>query len=205
MSNELFNKYKTCCDELEEIMNKYGGKSEDAKKLRGALAAELLKEEMNIHLQNINAPFHLSGVNCYIAGSKFEYDLLLVKKNATPFMGIVYYPEDVVAIIESKAGGLFDVKKDTDNIAKAVNCAKSINPDIRFGYITMSENVPVNEYNRNGNPTVRHWDLTVQCLNEKICGEVVSYAVTLHQGKSVCDTGKDKEFEQFIDFLINGN
>ena len=202
MSNHLYEMYKESCDKLEQMMMLYEGSSEDAKKLRGALATELLRQEINKYMKSHNKPFKVSAMNSYIAGSKFEYDLLLVKESAEPYMGLLYMPEDVIGVIESKAGGLFDVNKDTDNIAKAVNRAQKINPNIRFGYITMSENVPVNQYNRNGEPTVKHWELTVKCLNEKIHGLVVSYAVTLHQGKTLCDKGLDEEFVDFMKFMI---
>lgn len=205
MSSKLYQMYIECCAELEQMMKMHQGSSEDAKKLRGAVAAELLRREIHNYLKYHNKPFKVSTVNSYIAGSKFEYDLLLVKENASPYMELLYSPEDVIAIIESKAGGLFEVNKDTDNIAKAVNCAQMMNPNIRFGYITMSENVPMNEYNRKGEPTVKHWDLTVKYLEEKIQGLIISYAVTLHQGKNLCDQGLDKEFDDFIEFLIGEN
>ncbi len=202
MSNKLYERYQTCCMELEQKMKKYQGSSEDAKKLRGALATELLKQEIDSYLNYYNKSFKVSAANSYIAGSKFEYDLLLVKENACPFMGLLYSPEDVIGIIECKAGGLFDVNKDTDHIATVVNCAQKINPHIRFGYITMSENVPVNSYHRNGKPTVRHWDLTVEYLDQKIQCPNINYAVTLHKGNTLCDEGLDEEFKDFIEFFI---
>lgn len=188
--------------ELELIMKGNHGSSADAKKLRGALAVKLLKQEISKYLVANGLPIKTSTVNSFIAGSKFEYDLLLVKENAQPYMGLVHNPEDVVAIIESKAGGLFDVDKNTSSIANAVNCALKINPKIRFGYITMSENVPVKPLNKKGEPTVRHWDLTKKYLNDKIIGTNVNYAVTLHTGKNLCDEGSDEEFYRFIELLI---
>lgn len=203
MSNLLFERYMLCCNDVEKMMTQYQGSSEDAKKLRGALAAELIKTEIESYFKNQNKNFKVSTVNSYIAGSKYEYDLLIVKKEIEPYMGILYKPEDVVAIIECKASGLFDVDNDTSRIAKAINCVLHKSTEIRFGYITMSENVPKNQFNRYGNPTVKHWDLTVEYLNKKIAGQVASYAVTLHKGKDLCDHGKDQEFIEFIDFLID--
>ena len=170
MSNKLYERYQTCCMELEQKMKKYQGSSEDAKKLRGALATELLKQEIDSYLNYYNKSFKVS--------------------------------EDVIGIIECKAAGLFDVNKDTDHIATVVNCAQKINPHIRFGYITMSENVPVNSYHRNGKPTVRHWDLTVEYLDQKIQCPNINYAVTLHKGNTLCDEGLDEEFKDFIEFFI---
>ena len=159
---------------------------------------------MERYLGDNSKPFKISSLNSYIAGSKYEYDLLLVKRNAKPFMELVYHPDDVIAIIESKANGLFDANVDTSNIAKAVNRAREINPKIRFGYITVSENVPVNEYKKDGTPTIKHWDLTEQYLNEKLKGLNAIYAVTLHKGRDLCDEGSDDEFNKFLEWLTEG-
>lgn len=202
MGNSYFLLYKNHCKELEQLMKQNLGDSNDAKKLRGAIAVELLRQEINKYLVNNHMPFKTSAVNSYIAGSKFEYDLLIVKEDAVPYLGLVYQPKEVVAIIESKAGGLFDVDKNTNSIAKTVNRALEINSAIRFGYITMSENVPVKNYHQDGRPTVKHWNLTKKYLREKINGEVIVYAVTLHQGKALIDEGSDDEFYNFINALI---
>lgn len=202
MGNSYFLLYKNHCKELEQLMKQNLGDSNDAKKLRGAIAVELLRQEINKYLVNNHMPFKTSAVNSYIAGSKFEYDLLIVKEDAVPYLGLVYQPKEVVAIIESKAGGLFDVDKNTNSIAKAVNRTLEINSAIRFGYITMSENVPVKNYHQDGRPTVKHWDLTKKYLKEKINGKVIVYAVTLHQGKALIDEGSDDEFYNFINALI---
>lgn len=179
----------------------------NAKKLRGAIAAELLKQLITEYFNNNSKSFKISNVNSYIVGSKFEYDLLIVKESAEPFIGIAYRPEDVIAIIECKAGGLFKVEKDTDNIAQAINRAMLINPDIRLGYITMSENIPVNDYKKDGSATYNHWEKTKEYLDEKISGTVVKYAVTLHKGKreNLYDEGSDEEFYNFINYLICEN
>lgn len=202
MSNHYFELYKKHCTELEPMMKQYQGNIDDAKKLRGAVAVALLREEINKYFIDNEEPFRTSLVNSYIMGSKFEYDLLLVKENAKPYMDLIYQPDDVVAIIESKAGGLFNVDKDTNSIAKAVNRAMEINSDIKFGYITLSENVPVHPYNHDGNPTVKHWDLTQEYFKTKISGVAIIYAVTLHKGKKLCDEGSDNEFFDFIKNLI---
>jgi hypothetical protein len=183
-------------------MEQYHGSIEDAKKLRGAVASELLRQKLDQYIAEHGKELKVSPVNAYIAGSKFEYDLLVVKAGAEAYMNLVYRPEDVVAVIESKAGGLFDVDADTSNIARAVNRAMALNPKICFGYITMSENVPVHECKKNGEPTVKHWKLTNQYLQEKIDGKSAIYAVTLHRGKQLYDPGSDQEFEDFAAMLI---
>lgn len=203
MSNHFYELYQKRCSELNQLTEQYHGNSEDAKKLRGAVASELLRQELDRYITEHRRTLKVSPVNAYIAGSKFEYDLLVVKAGAEAYMNLVYRPEDVVAVIESKAGGLFDVDTDTSNIAKAVNRALTLNPQIRFGYITMSENVPVHAYKKNGEPTVKHWELTNQYLQDKIEGKCAIYAVTLHQGKQLCDEGSDKEFEDFASMLTD--
>ena len=203
MSNRFYELYQNHCTVLNQLMEQYHGSSEDAKKLRGAVASELLRQELDRYITEHGKPLKVSPVNAYIAGSKFEYDLLVVKPNADAYMGLVYRPEDVVAVIESKAGGLFDVEADTSNIAKAVNRAMSLNSTIRFGYITMSEKVPVHMYKKNGEPTVKHWELTNQYLQDKIKGTCAIYAVTLHQGKQLCDKGSDEEFEDFASMITD--
>lgn len=202
MSNRYYELYKKHCEELEEMMGRYNIGSEYPKKLKGAMTTELLRQEITKFLDDNNEPFKTSAIDSYIAGSKYEYDLLIVKEDAKPYMGLVYQPNDIIAVIESKAGGLFALEEETDNIAKAANRAKELNSDICFGYITISENVPANSYNNQGNPTVKHWDLTQQYLSDKIQGKTVIYAVTLRKGKEICEEGSDDEFYDFVKHLI---
>lgn len=208
MENRYYEMYQKCCQEVQELTEQYQPKgnndNQNPKKLRGALAVQLLRQEITNYLCDAGKPFKVSEMNAYIAGSKYEYDLLVVKKDAQPYMGLLYRPEDVVSVVECKAGGLFDLEKETDNIAQAVNGAIDVNPDILFGYITISENVPKNDTNRNGTPTVNHWEQTWELLSKKVKGETCCYAVTLHQGKreNICDKGNDREMKDFIKFLI---
>lgn len=201
MSSKLYNKYLKCIEETDKQMSKYHSNALNAKKLQGAIAVELLKQEIDTYLETSNKPLKASAVNSYIAGSKYEYDLLIVKNNAVPYMNLLYSPDDVIAILECKAGGLFKVERDTNNITTAINCALELNPKARFGYITMRENVPVNLYHPSGKPTVKHWDLTKEYLTQNIHGLTAVYAVTLHKGKNLCDNGSDEEFNNFLNFL----
>lgn len=165
---------------------------------------ELLSQSIQKFLLENNEPFKVSAMNSYIAGSNSEYDLLIVKKNAEPYINLVYYPDDVVAVIESKAGGLYNIAKNTDDIASAANAALILNSNISFGYITIGENVPVNDVDsKTGKSHINHWNDTYKFLKEKIHGKCQPYAVTLHHGrKNVFDEGSDEEFEDFIRFLI---
>lgn len=198
MKNTYYERYKVLCNKLNDLMKETAN---GAKKLKGAIAVELLKELIDDFFQKNNIKYKTSNPNSYIAGSKYEYDLLIVKEYAEPFMGMVYKAEDVIAIIESKVGGLFNLAKDTDSIAIAVNSALKLSKDICFGYITMSENVPTND-SYCGKSTIKHWEKTEEYLKEKINGKCVLYAVTLRKGKYLCDEGSDEEFFGFVNYLI---
>ena len=201
--NHYYELYQEKCKILDDFVKEYHGTMKDAKKLRGALATELLRQELNNYFYQKDITVKVSTENSYIFGSKYEYDLLLVKADAEPFSNLIYYPEDVIAVIESKAGGLFDIDKETDNIAKAVNKAWELNRNIRFGYITLSENVPKNTLNSKGKPTVKHWDLTKEFLSKKIQAFSSIYAVTLHQGNTIYNEGSDEEFMDFAESLVS--
>ena len=219
MGNKYYELYQKHCTEVNDLMLKYFMLKyneeevkklvKKAKKLHGAIAAELLKQLISEYFIKECKHYRVSAVNSYIAGSTYEYDLLIVKENAEPILGIVYQPEDVIAVIECKAGGLFGLERETDNIANAFNSACKINPEISCGYITISENVPVNEFNKYGNPTVKYWDETQELLEEKVkTNKLTIYAVTLRKGKkgkidNLCDEGTDEEFYEFINCLIS--
>ncbi len=199
--NHFFEDYNAMVEQLCCPKDKADAPYSNAKKFRGAIAAEILRRELQQYMQLHSLPVKVSNVNSYIIGSKYEYDLLLVKQDAQSVLDLAYRPEDVLAVIESKAGGLFNVEDDTNNIAKAVNAAMALNRQIRFGYITMYENVPVHQFNTSGQPTVNHWEQTNQYLMQKISGICAIYSVTLQQGKKKCDNGSDQEFEDFAAFL----
>lgn len=201
--NHYYELYQEKCRILDDSIKEYQGTMKDAKKLRGALATELLRQELINYFYQKGITVNVSTGNSYIIGSKYEYDLLLVKSDARPFCNLIYYPEDVIAVIESKAGGLFDVDKETDNIAKAVNKAWELNRNIKFGYITLSENVPKNTLNLKGRPTVKHWELTKEFLSKKVQAFSSIYAVTLHQGDTICNEGSDEEFMDFVESLVS--
>lgn len=203
MKSSFFNQYQDSCSELNKMGVDWSDRG--AKKLKGALMVELLKKEIENFLVESNEPFKVSAMNTYIAGSCSEYDLLIVKENAKPYMNLVYRPDDVVAVIESKAAGLCTVDSETDNIAKAANAAIALNSEISFGYITLGENIPVNDFDpKTGKPHINHWNDTYTFLKEKVHGRCQPYSITLHQGgwERVVDEGSDEDFRYFINFLI---
>ena len=87
MSNRYYTTFQERCQELEKLMGQYQPKKDNqgeadkkskkvvAKKLRGALAVELLRQEINTYLESEGEPFKASTMNSYIAGSGYEYDL----------------------------------------------------------------------------------------------------------------------------------
>lgn len=208
MVNNCYEQYEKICYELDSIMQKYKGDAKDAKKLKGDLVAELLKKLIDDYLCENGVQYKVSNVNSYIAGSKYEYDMLIVNKHAGTYMGKIYAPEDVISIVECKTSGIYNIQKDTDTIASAVNRAIELKADIRFGYFTMWENIPVNDYNFKGKPTINQWDETNKSLNYKIQGnqgKVFLYAATLRRGKKECYKNSDEEFYNFIDKLVLNN
>lgn len=207
MGNLFYESYVKKIEELEELVNQYDGTLSGAKKLKGAVTTELIKQQIVEYFMSNGKNYKVSNVNSYIAGSKWEYDLLIVKDDSEPFLGQVYRPEDVIAIIECKANGLYNLKSDPKTIINAANCAIELNENIKFGYITMSENVPVNEYKKDGSATVKQWDITQKLLGENIKGKTIIYAVTLYRGKKgnklkIYEEGSDEEFIDFVNYLI---
>ena len=204
--NTYYQTYHKEKAEVNAAFLKYNADSGDAKKLNGLLAANLLRRELVRYFLEHALPYTVSPVNSYVIGSKYEYDLLIVKADAQPFSDYLYTPDDVITVIESKAGGLMNVKNECENIAQAFNAAHILNRTIRFGYITVGENVPVHEVNRLGNPTVNHWELTQYYFKENLDADAERkiYAATLHKGNrnNLCDEGSDEAFLEFIEALL---
>lgn len=199
MSSSLFSLYKQCLTKLEVFETK-------SKKAKGAAAAELLKREIEKLLKD--EPYKVSAQNSYIKGSSFEYDLLIVKKSAKPYLGLIYEPEDVIAVLECKSNGLAgNIQNAAGGIAKAFNAAYACDPKIHFGYITYGEKIPVNEFNSKTNePTHNQWKETISALKETE-GSLIAFPVTLYKresdypGNVYCECS-DNDFKFFVGFLI---
>lgn len=177
----------------------------EGKKMRGAIFAECVKAGIQERLDDFNLNFVVSKNNVFVKGSPYEYDLLILKADCKPEYGVVYDPTDVIACIECKAGGLYNLESETTAIAKAYNRLYALNQDISFGYITLWENKPVNKFKQNGEPTVDQWALTQKYLSEKlVTNKQVVYAVTLKNGKKIIG-GLEKEFTDFVSLLVKYN
>ena len=186
--NNLFYKFQEI---FEEKSDEYKGYS----KYKGKVANELLRNEVFNIIKKNNLPLKVSEINAFVVGSKYEYDLLILKENSL-CNNFAYNYEDVKAIIECKVNGLYDPVKNTDSIAKAVNEVRRLNKDFSFGYITFSEVVP--KYKT----SVHYWNLTEKFLKEKVIGSHL-FAITLRTGNQVIKTTTTEDFEKFILKLIN--
>lgn len=176
-----------------KFQNIFEGKSEQFKgysKYKGKVANELLRNEVSNIIKKNNLPLKVSEINAFVVGSKYEYDLLILKENSL-CNNFAYNYEDVKAIIECKVNGLYDPEKNTDSIAKAINEVRRLNNDIAFGYVTFSEVVPKNK------TSVHYWDLTVKFLHQKVTYSHL-FAVTLRTGNKVINSTTPEDFEKFI-------
>lgn len=117
-------------------------------KLKGAITANLVAELIKNYLGE-DSDYKVSGNNVFIKGYATEFDLLILKKDASPVeTGYpVYHPEDVKAIIECKATGIFFSSKEEKNpLEKELETFKQIRKkygtELCFGYFTMQEQIP---------------------------------------------------------------
>lgn len=202
--DNLYNLHEKCFRQARSLTEANNGNFNKSKKLHGALTALVVRQALLQWIEMNHIAAEVSGQNVYIWGSNYEYDLLLIRKGAKAFYGLVYEPSDVLAILECKCSGLFRVDSESGRIAKAVNRAVELNSQIRFGYVTMWERIPVNKVNWYGGATVNHWEQTQEMLGEKIACPCAIYAVTLSpsQKKAVYDENSQKEFEQFASMLL---
>lgn len=174
------------------------GKAINPKKLHGALTAELVREELTEYFIQHSLPFKVSKQNVYIIGLATEFDILIVKVEAEPYLSVLYNPEDVVAIIEVEMTGLI-----ATGILTVADRVYDLYPHIAFGYLTMRENSPTNSVSAFGLPTVDHWRITQEILGQ-MRQRNAQFAIVYHNaGKDeVCD---DSEWETFIRHLCNIN
>jgi len=107
----------------------------------GALTVEVIRHA----LKDNGIP--VSGRDVFIRGIPIEFDLLVPRLGTPcPADEILYEPGDVIAVLEIKASGLFDhnSKKRIEDCRKEVLRA---NPNIFYGYVTLSERKGFHEKN----------------------------------------------------------
>jgi hypothetical protein len=116
-------------EKMEQIKRLLGVRS---KKFSGALAVEILSRAFRQRRIRVSRP------NVYIRGLTNEIDLVVPGKGSKPEFGILYQPEDVLAVLEIKTLGLFG-KEESSRIASMFRAVQSIKPAIFCAYVTMSE------------------------------------------------------------------
>ena len=217
MGNRLFDAWRIAG--LIVSRNWKGGKREVPKKLKGAVALNLVRNYLAAYVRWAAPDLEVSVPNCYILGSNFEYDLLVVRKNRKPVPcfenagklvkgasdGLIYSATDVVAIIEVKWSGLHNIKKYVLNISGGVKAARIINPRIHFGYLTFTERVPVKKFFRSGVMTKNLPELTTNELENQLNDVATFFISTRMESKHAGLTREISdysEFKKFADFLI---
>lgn len=177
-------------------------RSEDRnpKKVRYTIATEVVRQGIFRWLAEHNRCADVA-TDAYVAGSPYKCSILVVEKDAKPAAN-QYLPEDVLAIIRVRSNGLFRPGEETDGIARSINRVLALNPAIRWGYITMTERVPVKAFHADGRKTLDYWRLTQDLLHEKIAQPGVILSSTLEKGTRLYDSGSDDEFEQFLNILL---
>ena len=198
---KLLNRHRELISSVDAQYNA-AGNTQSLKKLHGALTAEMIRDELLNYFIQHQLPFKPSKQNVYIVGLANEFDILIAKVNAEPTMGILYKPEDVVAIIEVKSAGLINPEKEANAILNIANRVYEKYPHIAFGYLTMIENSPVNSISWGDVPTVDHWRITQDVLGRMRQRNAQLAVVHHNAGKDVVSS--DEEWDAFITHLCSG-
>lgn len=136
---------KTSNMDEQEILDYVNGSwkncGEKCSKYVGALMMEVISKA----LQENDIP--VSNRDVFIKGIPIEFDLIVPRHGVCdPVDGILYETEDVVAVLEIKASGLFDYNS-KKRIEKCREDVRKANPHIFYGYLTLSENQSFHEKN----------------------------------------------------------
>lgn len=145
---EIWEMYES---KLGSLWNIVEGDPRFKGKLKGAIVTSLVSGLMENYLGE-GSGYKMSPDNVFIKGYATEFDLLILKRDALPVeKGFpVYHPEDVKAIIECKATGIFFSSQDGKNpLEKELETFRQIREKhgnkLCFGYFTMQEQIPVKE------------------------------------------------------------
>jgi hypothetical protein len=118
---------------LDQVNKSWNNCGEKCSKYVGALTAEVIRQA----LQNDGIP--VSSRDVFIQGIPIEFDLIVPRHDAAcPTDGILYKPDEVIAVLEIKASGLFDYKS-KNRIETCRDKVQELNPNVFFGYVTLSE------------------------------------------------------------------
>jgi hypothetical protein len=125
---------------LDQV-NKAWNYCEKCPKYVGAVTVETIRQA----LQNVGIP--VSARDVFIHGIPIEFDLIVPRRGAPdPVDGILYKPEDVVAVLEVKASGLFGYNL-RERIEYCHAKVREKNPNIFCGYVALSERQTFQEKN----------------------------------------------------------
>ena len=159
--NTLFKEYlmkKEKCEELSILCDSVGDtqKKLSSSKLIGVIVAEVFKEQFTMVLEKygFDKQYKISENNVYIVGCPIEFDFLVLKKSAEKIENLpVYSLSDVIAVLESKTYGVYNLyKRGSDDLEKfdLYRFVKSYftldgpQNNIRLGYMCLSEQRPNN-------------------------------------------------------------
>jgi len=133
---------------IQRIRNNVGKIKDSYSKLSGMIAAKIIKTEIDKVIACNDLPYKTTEYNVYINSCFTEWDLLIVKKEASIQDDLAIYElKDVLAVVECKAYGLFFTSKDNTynplrNFLASYKMLKEKNENLRSIYITISEQFP---------------------------------------------------------------
>ena len=106
----------------------------------GAFTVEMIREALQKH------GFPVSARDVFIRGIPIEFDLLVPREGTSCLDGILYEPEDVIAVLEIKSSGVFDYDS-KNRIEKCFKEVRNKNQNIFCAYVTLSERQSFHEKN----------------------------------------------------------
>lgn len=191
----LWSKYKK---KLEDFWIDIESDAKYKGKLKGAITAGFIGDVIKNYFNENNIDFKVSPVNVFIKGYSTEFDILILKPNASEIeKGYpVYNDTEVKAIIEVKSTGIYfkkgenknPLKRELEDYCKIRDNLKD--SAIRFGYITMKEQIP----KKNG--SINFIDETRKFISEYISES---------DGREVYCLSHNKEKEEFQEYKNNVN
>ena len=141
---------RTVFKRVEKSWNEIG--KEKCSKYLGTLTTEVIRHA----LQENGIP--TSGRDVFIRGIPIEFDLIIPRQGANCLEGILYDPEDVIAVLEIKTSGLFDYNS-IERIEHCRNKVQEANSSIFYGYVTLTERQSF--YNKIFGKNIPDWVFTL--------------------------------------------
>ncbi len=126
---------KKIYDEILEATNQVYGELLPGRrrKATGALAVEVIRKHL------LKAKIPISPRDVYIKGNPTEIDILVPRPGVRPYLGVIYNPEDVIAVLEIKYSGVYS-QDSSRNIADTFRALKALNQHMKCVYLTVCEN-----------------------------------------------------------------